>query len=89
MGELLVGVEYLSEFSLRVLDTPLDPISDRDVVCAEVFGGDASAEELDGSKDGKDNSWRYFLPATTCVSLNLLFDLDVDELAVLQNDPLQ
>ncbi|MDH5672731.1 MAG: MYXO-CTERM sorting domain-containing protein [Myxococcales bacterium] len=88
VGELLVGSEYLSEFSLRVLDTPLDPVAGADVVCAEVFGGDASAELPDGSKDGKDNSWRYFLPAPSCVSLSLLFDLDVDRLAVLTGDPI-
>jgi len=83
VGELVVGEEYLSEFSLRVLDTPLDPISGTDTVCAEVFGGDASAEERDGSKDGKDNAWRYFLPAPACVDLGLLFDLDVSDLVIL------
>jgi len=88
VGELLVGTEYLSEFSLRVLDTPLDPVVDGDVVCAEVFGGDASAELLDGTKDGKDNSWRYFVPAPACVSLNLLFDIDVDKLAAVAGEPL-
>jgi uncharacterized repeat protein (TIGR01451 family) len=88
VGELLVGQEYLSEFSLRVLDTPLDPVSGSDVVCAEVFGGDASSETTLGTKDGKDNTWRYFLPAPSCVSLNLLFDLNVDRLAALQGDTL-
>lgn len=88
VGELLVGQEYLSEFSLRVLDTPLDPVSGSDVVCAEVFGGDASSETTLGTKDGKDNTWRYFLPAPSCVSLNLLFDLNVDHLAALQGDTL-
>ncbi|MFT5357005.1 MAG: putative repeat protein (TIGR01451 family)/MYXO-CTERM domain-containing protein [Polyangiales bacterium] len=85
VGELVVGEQYLSEFSLRVLDTPLDPESGTDVVCAEVFGGDASAE-MGG--DGKDNAWRYFLPAPACVSLNLLFDLDVDKLVALSGETL-
>ena len=88
VGELVVGREYLSEISLRVLDTPLDPVSRSDVVCAEVFGGDASAEQADGTKDGKDNPWRYFFPAPACVSLDLLFDLDVSELIVVPGDRL-
>ncbi len=86
VGELVVGEEYRCEFSLRVVRTPLDPVSDSDVICGEVFGGDASAE-AEGN-DGKDNSWRYFLPAPACVSLNLLFDLDVDKLAALEGEPL-
>ncbi|GAB5543994.1 MAG: hypothetical protein SangKO_037540 [Sandaracinaceae bacterium] len=83
VGELVVGEEYLSEFSLRVLDTPLDPASGTDTVCAEVFGGDASAESPGGNNDGKDNAWRYFLPAPACVDLGLLFDLDVSHLVIL------
>ena len=88
VGELAVGHEYLSEFSLRVLDTPLDPVSNTDTVCAEVFGGDSSAQVLDGTRDGKDNTWRYFLPAPACVALNLLFDIDVDRLVALAGDRL-
>ncbi len=85
VGELIVGQDYFSEFSLRVLDTPLDPTARADVVCAEVFGGDASSE---GAKDGKDNAWRYFLPAPACVSLNLLFDLDVSQRVALKGNDL-
>ncbi|HHH31262.1 MAG TPA: hypothetical protein ENK57_23345 [Polyangiaceae bacterium] len=88
VGELVVGEEYLAEFSLRVLATPLDPVGMSDVVCAEVFGGDASAERVDGTKGGKDNVWRYFIPAPACVSLDLLFDLDVDHLVALVGDRL-
>jgi uncharacterized repeat protein (TIGR01451 family)/MYXO-CTERM domain-containing protein len=91
VGELIVGQEYFSEFSLRVLDTPLDPVANADVVCAEVFGGDASSEGTTGTttKDGKDNAWRYFLPAPACVSLDLLFDLDVSQLVALPQEVLE
>jgi len=88
VGELVVGDEYLVEISVRVLATPLDPVSGNDVICAEVFGGDASAEVLDGTSGGKDNTWRYFLPAPVCVSLPLLFDFDVDHLIALPGDRL-
>ncbi len=88
VGELVVGEEYLAEFSLRVLATPLDPVGMSDVVCAEVFGGDASAERVDGTKGGKDHVWRYYIPAPACVSLDLLFDLDVDRLVALPGERL-
>ncbi len=86
VGELVVGEEYLAEISLRVLAAPLDPVMDADVNCSEVFGGDASARARDGSSGGKDNTWRYFLPAPACVDLRLVFDLDVDKIQALAGD---
>jgi len=83
VGELVVGREYFAEISLRVLDTPLDPVQDADVNCAEVFGGDASEP-----KSGKDNTWRYFTPAPACVQLNLFFDLTVDKILAVPGDTL-
>ena len=88
VGELVVGREYLSELSVRVLDIPLDPVSGTDTICAEVFGGDRSAQVQDGTSAGKDNAWRYFFPAPACVSLDLLFDLDVNKLVALPGDRL-
>jgi len=88
VGELVVGDEYFAEISLRVKDTPLDPVSGMDLNCAEVTGGDASAEQANGSKGGKDNAWRYFLPAPSCVVLNNFFELSVDKLLALPGDPL-
>ena len=88
VGELVVGEEYLAEISLRVLAAPLDPIMGADVNCSEVFGGDASARSADGGDGGKDNTWRYFLPAPACVSLDLLFDLDVDKIVAQNGDTL-
>ena len=88
VGELVVGDPYFAEFSLRVLDLPLDPVTGTDVVCAEVTGGDASARDTVGGGGGKDNTWRYFLPAPACVSLELLFDLDVDKLVAVNGDTL-
>ncbi len=88
VGELVVGEEYFAEISLRVKDTPLDPISGLDINCAEVTGGDASAERSDGTKGGKDNPWRYFVPAPSCVVLNNFFELSVDKLLALPGDPL-
>tara|TARA_R110002096_G_scaffold143328_4_gene299267 strand:- start:42316 stop:45180 length:2865 start_codon:yes stop_codon:yes gene_type:complete len=86
VGELAVGEEYQVEISLRVLAAPLDPLQNADTNCSEVFGGDASARALDGSSGGKDNTWRYFLPAPACVDLGLLFNLDSDKLQVLAGD---
>jgi uncharacterized repeat protein (TIGR01451 family) len=83
VGELVVGEEYYAEISLRVLDTPLDPVQDADVNCGEVFGGDASEP-----KSGKDNPWRYFVPNPGCVQLNLLFDLVVDRIVANVGDRL-
>ena len=57
---------------------PLDP-DFGDVNCAEVAGGDASSRSLDGNTGGKDYLWRYFLPAPACVSLDLLFENNVDQ----------
>lgn len=88
VGELVVGEEYLAEFSLRVLELPLDPVTMSDVVCAEVTGGDASSRDTVGGGGGKDHTWRYFLPAPACVSLELLFDLDVDKLVAVNGDTL-
>lgn len=83
MGELTVGEEYFAEVSLRVLDTPLDPVQNADVNCGEVFGGDASEP-----KSGKDNPWRYFVPNPGCVQLNLLFDLIVDKVVAINGERL-
>ncbi len=83
VGELIVGEEYLAEISLRVKALPLDPSMNQDVNCSEVFGGDAAMPQ-----NGQDNSWRYFVPAPACVSLNLQFDLDVDKILAVQNDKL-
>lgn len=88
VGELAVGEEYQVEVSLRVLAAPLDPLQNADTNCSEVFGGDASTRRLDGSSGGKDNTWRYFLPAPACVDLSLLFNLDVDKLQILTGDTL-
>jgi uncharacterized repeat protein (TIGR01451 family) len=86
VGELVVGDEYFAEISLRVLNTPLDPIMGEDVNCAEVFGGDASA--FNATTGGKDNTWRYFVPSPSCVQLNLFFELSVDKLIALSGDTL-
>lgn len=86
VGELVVGDEYFAEISLRVLDTPLDPVAGLDLNCAEVFGGDAST--FTTTSGGKDNTWRYFLPSPACVVLNLQFDLDVDKLTAILGDTL-
>ena len=83
VGELIVGEEYLAEISLRVKALPLDPVMGQDVNCSEVFGGDAAMPQ-----NGQDNSWRYFVPAPACVSLNLQFDLDVDKILAVQGDKL-
>jgi len=88
VGELAVGEEYQVEVSLRVLAAPLDPLQNADTNCSEVFGGDASAKKPDGSSGGKDNTWRYFLPAPACVDLALLFNLDVDKLQILNGETL-
>lgn len=88
VGELVVGKEYLAEVSLRVKAAPLDPTMNADVNCSEVFGGDASSRDTAGVDGGKDNTWRYFLPAPACVSLDLLFNLDVDKIQALTGDTL-
>jgi uncharacterized repeat protein (TIGR01451 family) len=88
LGELVVGEEYFAEISLRVKALPLDPVANMDLNCAEVFGGDASAQKADGSKGGKDNAWRYFLPAPSCVVLNNFFELSVDKIAALDGERL-
>lgn len=87
LGELVVGDEYFAEISLRVKALPLDPTFG-DVNCAEVAGGDASSRRQDGSQGGKDYLWRYFLPAPACVSLDLLFENNVDKVLVAANGAL-
>lgn len=79
LGELVVGDEYYAEISLRVKGLPLDPVSKMDINCAEVTGGDASSRDQSGGSGGKDHTWRYFLPAPSCVLLNLLFENKVDK----------
>ncbi|MFZ5468288.1 MAG: MYXO-CTERM sorting domain-containing protein [Myxococcota bacterium] len=88
LGELVVGDEYYAEISLRVKGLPLDPASGMDVNCAEVTGGDASARDQNGTGGGKDNTWRYFLPAPSCVMLNLLFENTVDKVLALSGSTL-
>ncbi|HEX2880751.1 MAG TPA: hypothetical protein VHO25_14565 [Polyangiaceae bacterium] len=83
VGELIVGQEYFAEFSLRVEDLPLDSVMDADVVCGEVFGGDAAQPQ-----NGQDNAWRYYVASPACAQLNLLFELSVDKLLAVQGDTL-
>lgn len=83
VGELIVGEEYFAEVSLRVKALPLDPTMMMDVNCSEVFGGDAAMPQ-----QGQDNTWRYFVPAPACVSLNLFFELSVDKLLAVTGDVL-
>ncbi len=83
VGELIVGEEYFAEISLRVKALPLDPTMMMDVNCSEVFGGDAAMPQ-----NGQDNTWRYFVPAPACVSLNLFFELNVDKLLAVTGDVL-
>jgi MYXO-CTERM domain-containing protein len=77
LGEVRVGEPGFAEIALRVRATPLDPVQNRDVDCAEVFGGDTSAASA--SVRAKDNPWPNYLASPACVFLNLLFDLDVDK----------
>ena len=87
LGELVVGDEYFAEISLRVKALPLDPTFGN-INCAEVAGGDAASRAQDGSSGGKDYLWRYFLPAPACVSLDLLFEYNVDKVLAAANAPL-
>lgn len=88
VGELVVGDEYFAEISLRVKASPLDPVMNDDVNCAEVFGGDASGRNQAGTDGGKDNAWRYFLPSASCMKLDLRFELDVDKVMAVPGDSL-
>lgn len=87
LGELVVGDEYFAEISLRVKALPLDPTFGN-INCAEVAGGDASARSQNGGTGGKDHLWRYFLPAPACVSLDLLFENNVDKVLATSNSTL-
>lgn len=87
LGELVVGDEYFAEVSLRVKALPLDP-SFGNINCAEVAGGDASSRAQNGGTGGKDYLWRYFLPAPACVSLDLLFENNVDKVLATANSTL-
>jgi MYXO-CTERM domain-containing protein/uncharacterized repeat protein (TIGR01451 family) len=87
LGELVVGDEYFAEISLRVLALPLDPAFGN-INCAEVAGGDAASRAQNGGTGGKDYIWRYFLPAPACVSLDLLFENNVDKVLSAANAPL-
>ncbi|MDB4934591.1 MAG: Tryptophan synthase alpha chain [Labilithrix sp.] len=87
LGELVVGDEYFAEISLRVVALPLDPAFGN-INCAEVAGGDAASRAQDGGTGGKDYIWRYFLPAPACVSLDLLFENNVDKVLAAANSPL-
>ena len=77
LGEVRVGEPGYAEIALRVKATPLDPVRNRDVDCAEVFGGDTSAASA--TVRGRDNPWPTYLTSPACVYLNLLFDLEVDK----------
>ncbi|MBI4606488.1 MAG: DUF11 domain-containing protein [Planctomycetes bacterium] len=83
-GELVAGEELFAEISLRVLDTPLDPVSGLDGICSEASGGDASV--FSAASGGKDSPWRYFLPAPACALLSFRFDLESDETLALPGD---
>ena len=72
-----MGEPGFAEIALRVRATPLDPVQNRDVDCAEVFGGDTSAASA--TVRANDNPWPNYLASPACVFLNLLFDLDVDK----------
>jgi MYXO-CTERM domain-containing protein len=87
LGELVVGDEYFAEISLRVKALPLDPAFGN-INCAEVAGGDASSRAENGGTGGKDYLWRYFLPAPACVSLDLLFENNVDKVLAPANSAL-
>jgi uncharacterized repeat protein (TIGR01451 family) len=76
MGELRVGREVTLEIALRVLETPLDPVQNADVNCAEV-----TPSELTATTDVvEQNPWAYYLPTSSCLFLNLLFDITADKL---------
>ena len=75
-GEARVGRPIIVEVALLVDDTPLDPVQNADVDCAEVFGGDTSAQSA--TVQARDNPWGVFLPSPACVFLKLKFDLTVD-----------
>ena len=77
VGEGRVGRPLTVEVALLVDATPLDPIQMGDVDCAEVFGGDTSAQS--STVQGKDNPWGIYLPVPACVFLKLKFDLTVDK----------
>jgi len=87
IGELIVGEEYFAEVSLRVLEVPIHPTLGN-VNCAEVFGGDASFPEVASGSSGKDNQWRYFLPAPTCTNIDVYFGKSVDKSLALEGDTL-
>ncbi len=88
LGELVVGDEYYAELSLRVKALPLDPTFGN-INCAEVAGGDASSRAQDGGAGGKDHLWRYFVPAPACVSLDLLFENNVDKVLAVSGSSLK
>ncbi len=87
IGELIVGEEYFAEVSLRVLSVPIHPTLGN-VNCAEVFGGDGSFPEVADGGSGKDNPWRYFLPAPTCTNIDVFFGKSVDRPLALEGDTL-
>ncbi len=78
LGEVRVGEPVFVEVTLRVLNTPLDPVQGADSDCGEVFGGDLSSNQ-GGSSGAKNNPWPFHVPSPNCVYLNLKFDLNVDK----------
>jgi von Willebrand factor type A domain/Putative metal-binding motif len=85
-GEVRVGEARFAEVTLRVLQTPIDPIQNKDSDCAETFGGDTSAAS--DTVRAKDNPWGVYLGSPACVFLNLLFDLNVDKTLAVVGDTL-
>jgi MYXO-CTERM domain-containing protein/uncharacterized repeat protein (TIGR01451 family) len=86
LGEVRVGEPGFAEIALRVNGSPLDPVQNDDVDCAETFGGDTS-----GASDtvrARDNAWATYLASPACVHLNLLFDLTVDKALAQTGDVL-
>lgn len=81
IGEVAVGRDYFAELSLRVTGLPIDPVTNDNVFCSEVFRGDASMPQ-----NGQHNAWRYFVPIPQCQRLDLEFDLSVDKLIAVTGD---
>jgi len=84
LGEVRVGREVTIEVALRVMDTPLDPVQNTDVNCAEVM-----PSEITGTSVAIEYPpWAYYLPTASCLYLNLLFDISVDQLVATGGDVL-
>ncbi len=90
-GEMRVGVPVEAEVFLKVKagGIPLEPAMNKDVDCAEAFGGDTSGRNPPmWNTGGADNVWNFYVPSPACVFLNLLFELSVDKTLALGTDTL-